>query len=572
MQINPTIADIELEKNVISRVLFHTLSANVGKISDEDSNELIFALDALHVDAGSFFSVSFYDDIFRFIHKKFCENVYPNPWDITNHLQKLPKYKHRQATIQHDLIGLLDNIEGCLYTLNQTPLSQLCTRLIENTKLRLLNSAIHKGVSSSDEIHSLKELINDIESPTSKREKVEKTLIKFRTASDPITKIESKRAMRMMGFSPQEVAEVTDNFVPPRPVPVITSALDFLNKKFSDATWIYPGLIRAGVVNLVTGQGGAGKTGFCYSAMLSFLAGKDFIGESPSILANNPNNRGLIINADQPPVDAQEMLKGNPLAWKLAREGKYNMLESEWCLGDILHLEMLLKEGVFNFIVIDSYKAIHNHIFGWDENHPSASSGIRELQRLCSVYGCTMLLIHHAGTTEAKGRHKSRGHSSIPDAASSVLSLTASMIERDKPGDPDIRFLEISKTRNSGRTNLAIKFNSMTYDYELLPNSEGQDRLRINTLANNLMIEFRNRYPRQLSTDELLKKVNGVNDRKSSLTKALQKLEQRGLIEKTVDETSNEFLYNMITKPQLKGLTPPKSKELVSPIDDFNDF
>lgn len=564
------IADIELEKNVLSRVLHYVFGANLGEISEEDASNLCLVLDILHVENGSFFSISVYNDIFKYIHKCFCEDRYPSPWDLTRYLQGLSKYRSQQANITNQIKGLIEHIESSLYSLDSISIIDLANQLVLNTRMREINSKLEKGIHSPDEINDIRELLSFIEEPTSSRKKLEQKIEQYREAKNPIDKIESKRAMRMMGFSPQEILDVTDNFVPPRPLPKITPALDFLNEKFSDATWIYPGLIKAGVVNLITGQGGSGKTLFCYECLLSFLSSSDFLGETPSKLVTNSANRGLIINADQPAVDAQEMLKSNPKAWKLARDGKYDIVSSDWCLADILQLEMLLRDKIYNFVVIDSYKAIHSHIFGWDENHPSASTGIRELQRLCSLYGCTMLLIHHAGNTQEKGRHKSRGHSSIPDAASSVLSISASVID-DQKGDPNIRFLEISKTRNSERTKLTLKFNPLTYSYEILPDTNGIERSRINTLANNLMIEFKKEFPDALSTDTLLSKVSG-GDRKTLLSKALQKLEQRGWVEKIVDEISNEFYYKLVANSNVIPLKTALQALEAGLKEDFNDF
>jgi hypothetical protein len=566
------VADLDLERNVISRVLFYTFGANLGQISENSASELCQVLDILHIEQGSFFSFTLYQDLFTYIHKCFCEDKYPSMWELTKHIQNLPKYKSQREAIKHQIHQLVDLCESTIFSLNSISIIDLANQLVVNSRMREINRRLENGVNSPEEVSIIKNLISAIEEPTSSRKKLQRKIEQYRDSKDPIDKIESKRAMRMMGFSPQEVLEVTDNFVPPRPIPKITSALDFLNEKFSEASWIYPGLIKSGVVNLVTGQGGSGKTLFCYECMLSFLSSSDFIGESPSRIVMNPENRGLIINADQPAVDAQEMLKNNPKAWRLARDGKYDIISTDWCLGDILQLEMLLRDKIYNFVVIDSYKAIHSHLYGWDENHPSASMGIKELQKLCTLYGCTMLLIHHAGNTQEKGRHKSRGHSSIPDTASSVLSISASVID-DQKGDPNIRFLEISKTRNSERTKLTLKFNPLTYSYELLPDTNGLERGRINTLANNLMIEFKRVFPDLLSVDELLKKVSG-GDRKTLLAKALQKLEQRGWVEKIVDEVSNEFYYKLVANSNVVHLKSAieeiaRDKRIKEVFDDF---
>lgn len=580
------VADLELEEAILSQVLFLSSAAKMGQISEDDKACLHTSIELIN-SAG--FSYSVNKDIFDYIsHSIGTSKKYPDPWEVSRYLQGLPKNKANQNTLAKYIQDLLLRVESSVFSLRSVPLPELASRFTHLANQRKLKQKLQSEIKTEHDIEELKTLIDEISNPLSTKEKISEGVLKYQSAKDPVDRVLAKRELRMQGLVPQEVSEITDGFVPFRDAPKIVSALDFMMEEFQEASWIYPGLIKAGVCNLITGIGGSGKTIFAIDAMMSYLDNASFIGEVPSILARNSQNRGLIINADQPFSDLQGILKSNPRAWKLAKQGKFDILRTNWCLADILHLEFCLKDGIYNFVVVDSYKAIHSHIVDWDENKSEASRGLRELQRLCDLYGATMLVIHHAGNTSEKGRHKSRGHSSIPDTASSVINITASHVD-DKNGDPNVRFLEISKSRNSERQLLTIKFNPLNYSYELLPDTKGQERKRVGALADTMIREFTLAFPNRLSTDALLKKMAGSPNKEVLLSKVLQKLEQRGLITKQVDEINPEIFMYSLSKASTERKEQPKEEskpglrlvhsrpdlrptDVIDSMDDFIDF
>lgn len=157
-----------------------------------------------------------------------------------------------------------------------------------------------------------------------------------------------------------------------------------------------------------------------------------------------------------------------------------------------------------------------------------------------------MLLIHHAGNTQEKGRHASRGHSSIADTASAVITIKSANND-DGKGDPNVRFLDISKIRNSERNKLTLKFNPLIYGYDVLPDNQGLERQKVTTIANGMINQFpttrkANGDLERLSEDAIVNKISG-GSRRELFTKVVQKLEQRGLIERTLD--GNIFMFSL---------------------------
>lgn len=562
-QSTATNAELQLEASILSRLFFVFCDIKCGNIDDDklaivaenisklsqgiETNSKNKYLDSSGIKTKvSYFSHSFYEDIFNFLSTSFTASKYPDPWEVKKYLQHQIKYKNIQNTIAASINQIID-IDREDPILATYTLTELTDRLISSTRKREaskeLSSAVQNGVSSESDIESLKAIIDNLD-VVSPKDQLELGIKKFTESKSAVERVLAKKSLRMLGYTPNEVSDLTDNYVAPRPAPVLISAKTFLETKFQDATWIYPGLIKAGVVNLVTGQGGSGKSLFCLDVMLSYLDGRPFLGEEPSVLSYRSSKRGLLINADQPDVDVQEMLRSNPLAWK--HRDNFDIIGGGWSLADFPHLEMLLAEGTHDFVIIDSYKAIHSHLSDWDENKPSASAGLKELTKLCDKYGTTMVVIHHAGNAQEKGRHASRGHSSIADTASAVMTIKAASNE-DGKGDPNVRFLEISKTRNAERSKITLKFNPLTYSYDVLPDTAGIEREKISNLTKTMFMEFTMKFPDKISDEMLLSKIMGGN-KKELLGKVLQKLEQRGLIFREMDEKDGKFFYN---------LTPP---------------
>jgi len=81
-----------------------------------------------------------------------------------------------------------------------------------------------------------------------------------------------------------------------------------------------------------------------------------------------------------------------------------------------------------------------------------------------------------------------------------------------------------------------------------LPDTHGQERMRLTSLANSFLNEFIAAGTSKLTFDNLLKKIHSMGgDRKALLHKVLTKLERRGAIRKEVDPSDHQRkLYSLI--------------------------
>lgn len=537
------ITDLDLEASVVNKVIHSTQEYFCGLSTPQEVallNEMLERLDKGGV--GLFSSTIFYD-IIHVIREKLKLGHVLSSQGIVQEMENMSCYK------EQDIKSFVNNIllKTDIY-LVATSLGDMVQILEERIKKRRLESALkQKASENSPDIAALKKIVDDLSAGLN-AEKVEarlsKRLQKYRESPDPVTRAVSKLEMKSEGLTPFEVNELIADSSPPRDPPVITEGRAFLLKDFNSSGWIYPALIPQGVVTLLSGQAGSGKTSLAYHLMLCYLGNKPFLGETPTGQSVKSQKKGLIINADQPPSDAQEMLRSSPDSF--GRSISFDVIENGWTLLDLLELEKAIQTNHYTFIVIDSYKAIHSHLGNWDENAPIAGLGIRELQRICSTYGVTIIVIHHAGHVERKGGHQSRGSSSIPDAASCVISISQPPMERAQ-GDRNnsLRFLDITKIRNAERCQLMISFNPSVYGYDLCLDAAGTKRSRVNSLAAKLLPLFAR--DRKTSLYLLLQKECRHPEEKPLYLSAIKKLEMRGEVRKEVqlDEVGDVFYQRL---------------------------
>jgi archaellum biogenesis ATPase FlaH len=388
----------------------------------------------------------------------------------------------------------------------------------------------------SPDLAEIKQIVDSIESTISKPDAIiASKLKKFRDSTNPVDRAISRLELKKQGLTPMEVNQLIDDTSIQLAPPLVTSGSEFLLKSFGASKWVYPGLLPSGVVTILSGQAGSGKTAFAYNMMFSYLSNNPFLSEDMSYPSLREAKRGLIINSDQPPSDAQEMLRSSPDTFN--DMVRFDIIEHSWNLSYLIELEKLIQSKGYTFIIIDSYKSIHSHVPDWDENAPYAGTGIRELQRVASTYGVTILVIHHAGHNERKGGHQARGHSSIPDAASCVMSISSAPMDRNKTSaDPNIRFLEISKIRNAERAQVTIAFNATNYRYELCLDNEGQKRNQLASMCTRILPEFYCNKLGGVSSESVMNKLAKTSEQKMFIHRAIRKLEMRGIIEKSISQ------------------------------------
>jgi hypothetical protein len=497
------------------------------------------------------FTTTMYRDIYGYLKEQFNKNLFPSPHAIWKYLAQFPENKSRSNHIRQSIFKLYE------YDLIQFPSSTpsgLASELLVSYRQRTVKKAIQ---SNSIDFDLIKGLLNEIESPRNSKD------IKSRIAEieklSPIQQVLEKKKIRTdIGLLPQEFQELIDVVeLESRPLPELVNGTQFLATDFGSSNWIYPALIPANGCTLICGLPGSMKTMFSYACMFSYLNNLPFLGEQPSILAIE-KKRGLIINADQPHNEAQAMLRESPNVWSagdswdiLGGTGK----DAKWDLSHLALLENMIKVMSYTFIIVDSYVRIHAHLPKWDENKAEGAIGMNAFQELAGKYNCTFLIIHHANKDEgSSGVSKGRGATYIPGAASAVMNLTGTKPDKNGNQDHSIRFLEIAKLRNATGGKYVIKFNPDTYNFDLMPDPNGQERLSVSRTADTFFnqVFFKNQTA-SYTTDQLIKQFPGGNvpgDRRGFMYKVLAKLEQRGLITKTCDPADRKrklYKYKQIT-------------------------
>jgi hypothetical protein len=520
------------ESDVISLVVHNVQEVNSGVFSRLDTSKLSNCIHRLESISSEVFSVKLHRDILQYLAKSTAIGEFPGVWEIVRHLVKTEPYSVSPIKTRDSVHDLLSNYN---LLLNGEKLENVVDAICADHSRNSAKKTLLSLLSANDpDMSQMRDAMESIESSSlSPSSLISMRLKKYRDSSTPVDRAISKMELRKAGLTATEVNQLINDVIPERSSPKVTNGKDFLLKSFGTSKWVYPGIIPFGVVTLLSGQAGSGKTAFAYDLMLSYLAGKPFLSESPSMCVSTRKRKALIINSDQPPSDAQEMLRSSPDSYTESID--FDIIESGWTLADIIELERIIQSNGYDFIVVDSYKAIHAHVPDWNENEPYAGIGIRELQRVASTYGVTIIVIHHAGHNERKGGHQSRGHSSIPDGASCVMSISSPPADKNSPNvSRNIRLLDISKIRNTEKSRIFIAFNSTNCRYELCLDNEGQKRMQLSLMCERLMPEFLIHGSNPVTPDYIMSKFATTPEQRMFVHNAIRKLEMRGCISKNM--------------------------------------
>lgn len=529
------IIELDLEQIILSRVI------NACDHNSENIEKVIEVLAGLKTEH---FSSALHRDIFLYYSQEIKKDTRASAfYHLLKYLCDKPQWKQQQHIVKQSVNNLKFFFPDDLSLLG-LPLAQLSQDLIKWHKERKIKASLSN--SENIDFDYVSELLKDLEPTpkTSAADKLKSSIDELLNATSPYDAALIKRQLRQgMGLTPQEILEVVEaEAAAALPSPQVQRGVDFLQKDFGTSSWIYPGIIPANGCILINGLPGSMKTMFSYALLMSYLNNLPFLGEAPSSLCANPNKRGLIINADQQPSEAKDMLSQSPLVW--AAGDSWDMIggnpqEGRWTLQYLPMLEEQIKVMGYTMIIVDSYVKVHSHLPKWDENKAEGALGMNAFQDLASKYNCTFIIIHHANKDESsRGVSKGRGATYIPGAASAVMNLDAPKPDKNGNLDPLVRFLEIAKLRNATASKLIIRFNPQTYSFDLLPDNQGQERLRLNHIADNLYTQIfvqnaNEKYTVERIMNNLHVEIGG--DRKAFAYKILNKLEQRGLINKSVD-------------------------------------
>ena len=208
--------------------------------------------------------------------------------------------------------------------------------------------------------------------------------------------------------------------------------------------WLVVGLIMAAVLNIVGADPKAGKTLWSVSLIASLLHGcSEFIGRS---ITGRPQTI-IIVGPDQAvklwkrQLRAVGLVEGNTLDPRIVR--LWDSLNS-WAATPegIAELRQVCAEHPGSLVLVDSFAKVSEKL-GIDENSREAAEVLTDIERACTVHGCTPLVIHHnakaAGRVGIVNGAALRGNGAIRANASQLLILT--LIEPDNPKDPRRRLV-----------------------------------------------------------------------------------------------------------------------------------
>jgi hypothetical protein len=301
-----------------------------------------------------------------------------------------------------------------------------------------------------------------------------------------------------------------------RPKAVRHKIGDFIQlESGSTSTQLVPGMIGKGV-NLIAGEGGAGKTTFAYDVAASVVTGEPFLGETPT-----QTGKVLIISSDEGRSYAQDKLINRGLG---SFTDEIEIIEF-WDVSQMQLLEDAISETRPVLVIVDSFNAIHSDP-NFDENSAQASQSIKFLERLGSIYNTTIILTHHLNKCkDQKGLGRLRGSTAI--AASCSVALILENADRGDVADTRKR-LYSPKMRGGEPIDLLLTMNPHEGRFTLVNPSPGEET---KPLCDQLMMFFERNAGTLFEVGELESAGITANNRKHYYT-ALDRMVKRGQIVK----------------------------------------
>ncbi|QPN70129.1 AAA family ATPase [Synechococcus sp. CBW1108] len=186
--------------------------------------------------------------------------------------------------------------------------------------------------------------------------------------------------------------------------------------QLSEVVWLVPGVIPAGDLTFVGGRPKVGKTLLVVDLIRCLLNGEGWLG-FPS---TGVKHAVIFVTDDQGDRDTKAML---------TRQGLWDHERLLWSSSfrlDEQQLDQLLDDIKANpgaVVVVDSLRSISR---GLTTNENDAALGVLlyDLKSAVMAAGGSLLMIHHASKTSNEvGVEALSGHSSIPGAGNSVVTL-----------------------------------------------------------------------------------------------------------------------------------------------------
>ena len=186
--------------------------------------------------------------------------------------------------------------------------------------------------------------------------------------------------------------------------------------QLSEVVWLVPDVIPAGDLTFVGGRPKVGKTLLVVDLIRCLLNGEGWLG-FPS---TGVKHTVILVSDDQGDRDTKAML---------TRQGLWDHERLFWSSSfrlDEQQLDQLLDDIKANpgaVVVVDSLRSITRGLTT-NENDPALGVLLYDLKAAVMAAGGTLLMIHHASKTSNEvGVEALSGHSSIPGAGNSVITV-----------------------------------------------------------------------------------------------------------------------------------------------------
>ncbi|MEA5522863.1 AAA family ATPase [Limnoraphis robusta] len=220
--------------------------------------------------------------------------------------------------------------------------------------------------------------------------------------------------------------------------------MNFLQQETQGINWIYPGIVPAGELLLLTAQAKCGKTLWATDLMYAVLSGTPLHGNEI------PQGRVLYVYSDEAsPRSVIRRLRnrGFDLLTNYEDMRLINFLD----LSDLSTLETELENFRPTLVVIDSLTSISTNLTV-SEKDPEFARHVYKLGKLLGKYNAAGVLIHHENkSSEQKGIEKVSGTARLTAAVWGIAQMKAAQPDNPKCTE---RFLSVTPREGSPETYL----------------------------------------------------------------------------------------------------------------------
>lgn len=196
--------------------------------------------------------------------------------------------------------------------------------------------------------------------------------------------------------------------------------------------------LETGTLNLLCGEGSAGKSMFAQYLLACFAANLPLFGVMPFSMT------GKVLHIDQEMSSIQTWKRYARILYSLgvSKDLPITRIKLEEKIED--KARKIMKEFFialfrgFELVLIDSLKRITTR----DENSSDMAYPLQLLKECAEEVGCTIIIIHHKGKSKTTATQTGRGSSAIYDGVDAQLDM-------DYNRDSKLRTLRWTKVRDN---------------------------------------------------------------------------------------------------------------------------